>query len=76
MAGYLMDFACPFFSAPPPWSDSAARHGPIFAQLLPLLLAVWWPFCRILAMLSAAPVLGDGAVPATVRILMRWCWPS
>jgi flagellar biosynthetic protein FliR len=32
--------------------------------VLPFLLAVWWPFCRILAMFSASPVIGDGAVPA------------
>ena len=39
-------------------------------QILPFLLTIWWPFCRILAMLSAAPVVGDGAVPVTVRVLL------
>lgn len=40
-------------------------------QQLPVLLsALWWPFVRILAMLSAAPVIGDATVPVTVRILL------
>src|SRR5881392_409307 len=38
--------------------------------LLPLLGALWWPFCRILALLSAAPVIGDAMVPHTVRVLL------
>jgi len=42
---------------------------PILAQLLPTLNALWWPFVRILAMLSAAPVLGEAMLPVTVRIL-------
>jgi flagellar biosynthetic protein FliR len=41
----------------------------VLAQLLPLLNAWWWPFVRVLAMLSAAPVLGEAMVPVTVRIL-------
>jgi flagellar biosynthetic protein FliR len=41
----------------------------LLAQLLPLLNAWWWPFVRVLAMLSAAPVLGDALVPVTVRVL-------
>jgi flagellar biosynthetic protein FliR len=43
---------------------------PIFAQLLPLLTAIWWPFCRILAMFIGAPVLGEAVTPTTVRILI------
>jgi flagellar biosynthetic protein FliR len=38
--------------------------------LLPLIGALWWPFCRILALLSAAPVIGDGPVPLPVRALL------
>lgn len=42
----------------------------LLAQLLPLLNALWWPFVRVLALLSAAPVLGEAMVPVTVRILV------
>jgi flagellar biosynthetic protein FliR len=38
--------------------------------LLPLLTALWWPFCRILALLSAAPVIGDVLVPLPLRVLL------
>ncbi len=38
--------------------------------LLPLIGALWWPFCRIMAMMSTAPVLGDGTVPIPVRALL------
>lgn len=42
----------------------------VFDQILPLLYALWWPFCRILAMLTAAPVIGDVLVPVPVRVLV------
>ena len=38
--------------------------------LLPLLGALWWPFCRIMAMLTTAPVIGDAIVPVPVRALL------
>jgi len=38
--------------------------------LLPLLGALWWPFCRIMAMLTTAPVIGDVIVPVPVRALL------
>jgi flagellar biosynthetic protein FliR len=38
--------------------------------LLPLMTALWWPFARIMAMLSTAPVLGEVAVPVPVRALL------
>ncbi|MES2258645.1 MAG: flagellar biosynthetic protein FliR [Pseudomonadota bacterium] len=41
----------------------------ILFKLLPLLNALWWPFVRVMAMLSAAPVLGEAMVPVTIRIL-------
>lgn len=42
----------------------------LFPQLLGLLFSLWWPFVRTMAMLSAAPILGDGIVPVTVRLLL------
>ncbi|MBZ2208619.1 flagellar biosynthetic protein FliR [Massilia soli] len=38
--------------------------------LLPLLNALWWPFVRNLALLSAAPIIGDAMVPMPVRVLL------
>jgi flagellar biosynthetic protein FliR len=38
--------------------------------LLPLLGALWWPFCRSMAMLATAPALGDAIVPVPVRVLL------
>ncbi|SFC06442.1 flagellar biosynthetic protein FliR [Massilia yuzhufengensis] len=38
--------------------------------LLPLIGALWWPFCRIMAMLSLAPAIGEGSVPIPVRALL------
>lgn len=42
----------------------------VFSQLLGLLNALWWPFCRVAATLFAAPVLGEVMVPASVRVLL------
>jgi len=42
----------------------------LYGFLLPLIGALWWPFCRIMAMMVTAPVLGDGTVPVTVRALL------
>ncbi len=42
----------------------------VLANLLVWLTAIWWPFVRCMAMLSAAPVLGEMLVPVTVRILV------
>lgn len=42
----------------------------VLHQLPALLSAVWWPFCRILAMFSAAPILGDNMAPLSVRLLL------
>ena len=42
----------------------------IFTLLLENLSALWWPFCRVLAMLSAAPIIGDTSVPLPVRVLL------
>jgi flagellar biosynthetic protein FliR len=42
----------------------------VLTQLPALLTAIWWPFCRTMAMFSAAPILGDAVVPVTVRLLL------
>lgn len=42
----------------------------VFTQLIALLHALWWPFVRVLAMLSAAPVVGEATVPVPVRVLL------
>lgn len=42
----------------------------LFGILLPLIGALWWPFCRIMAMMATAPVLGDGTIPMPVRALL------
>jgi flagellar biosynthetic protein FliR len=42
----------------------------VFGHLVSGLVALWWPFCRVAAMFTVAPVLGDGTVPVRVRILL------
>lgn len=42
----------------------------VLSQLLPMLTALWWPFCRMLALLSAAPVVGEAMTPVPVRIML------
>lgn len=42
----------------------------VFSQLLGVLHALWWPFCRVAAAFFAAPILGEVMVPAGVRILL------
>jgi len=43
---------------------------PLFGKLPVLLSALWWPFCRALAMFSAAPIVGENMVPVVVRVLL------
>jgi len=38
--------------------------------LLPFISALWWPFCRVMALLSTAPVIGDALIPVPVRALL------
>ena len=42
----------------------------LIGYIMPLLGALWWPFCRIMALLSTAPVIGEGQVPLPVRALL------
>lgn len=39
-------------------------------QLLPLLNTYWWPFCRLLALFSLAPMFGHKALPLRPRLLI------
>ncbi|HMN43162.1 MAG TPA: flagellar biosynthetic protein FliR [Povalibacter sp.] len=39
-------------------------------QLPSLLTMLWWPFCRVLGMFSAAPIIGENMVPVSVRVLL------
>jgi len=41
-----------------------------FDQMLGTLLALWWPFCRVMATMSAAPMVGEAMVPVSVRVLL------
>jgi flagellar biosynthetic protein FliR len=40
------------------------------SQLPSLLTMVWWPFCRVLAIFSSAPIVGENMVPISVRVLL------
>ncbi|RFA30728.1 flagellar biosynthetic protein FliR [Alkalilimnicola ehrlichii] len=40
------------------------------SQYLNLLLAYWWPFCRIMAMLSLAPLFSQRAIMVRVRVAL------
>lgn len=40
----------------------------LFRQLVDVLPALWWPFCRFLAALSAAPFSGEPITPVRARI--------
>lgn len=42
----------------------------VLNQLPSLLTAIWWPFCRVLGIISAAPIVGENMVPITVRVLL------
>ncbi|HSI50180.1 MAG TPA: flagellar biosynthetic protein FliR [Ideonella sp.] len=42
----------------------------LLLKLPALVTALWWPFCRCLALLSAAPVLGEAMLPVTIRVLL------
>src|SRR5690606_35737541 len=55
----------------PPGRRTARRAMElVFSQLVAMLHALWWPFCRVLAMFSAAAVLGEASVPVPVRVLL------
>ena len=40
----------------------------VLAELLVLLPALWWPFCRYAAAISIAPFLGESVVPVRARL--------
>lgn len=42
----------------------------VYPQLMGLLQGLWWPFCRVMALLSAAPVIGEALLPVPVRVLL------
>jgi len=42
----------------------------VYGQLMDTLMALWWPFVRVLALLALTPAIGDGLVPMPVRVLL------
>ena len=44
-----------------------AANG-LITELLALLPAIWWPFCRYMAALSIAPFIGESLVPIRARL--------
>lgn len=42
----------------------------VLLDLPGLLMQVWWPFCRALGLLSAAPFVGETMVPISARVLL------
>lgn len=42
----------------------------VLQRLPDLLSAVWWPFCRVLGIVNAAPIIGENMVPITARVLL------
>ncbi len=42
----------------------------VVRELQPLIAAIVWPFCRILAALMSAPVLGEALVPMRARVML------
>lgn len=48
------------------WSGDAVDSLVIVAP--EMLSRIWWPFCRILAALSAAPIIGENTVPMRMRV--------
>lgn len=42
----------------------------VVGQMAQALHGLWWPFVRVLAMFSAAPVIGDMSVPLRARVLL------
>src|SRR6185369_16920058 len=42
----------------------------LYPQLLALLHSMWWPFVRIMALLSFAPVFGEVSMPTRVKALL------
>ncbi|MCH8179158.1 MAG: flagellar biosynthetic protein FliR [Proteobacteria bacterium] len=42
----------------------------LYPALMGMLGDFWWPFCRVMAMLSVAPIIGEASVPLPLRVLL------